>query len=248
VSAAPGVIINERFAEVGWPQGDPLGKRFTFSDDGTGWMTVVGVVGNVRQWGPEQAPMAQLYAPHVNGWTRSAYLIVRTAADPAALVPRIREVVAGVDPTSPPSDVRTMGERVDRTLAQRRFYTTLIALFAAAALFLAAAGVYGTVSYYVARRVRELGIRMALGAGGTGIVGLVVKRGLRLALWGVLIGLAGIWLTTEVVEGLVYEIEAIDPLTILAGAVAMALVAVTASAVPAARAVRVPPVMALRSE
>jgi ABC-type antimicrobial peptide transport system permease subunit len=141
-----------------------------------------------------------------------------------------------------------MGERVDRTFAQRRFYTTLIALFAAAALFLAAAGVYGTVSYYVARRVRELGIRMALGAGGTGIVGLVVKRGLRLALWGVLIGLVGIWLTTEVVEGLVYEIEAIDPLTILAGAVAMALVAVAASAVPAARAVRVPPVMALRSE
>jgi predicted permease len=248
VSAAPGVIINERFAEVGWPQGDPLGKRFTFSDDGTGWMTVVGVVGDVRQWGPEQAPQAQLYAPHVNGWSRSAYLIVRTAGDPATLVPRIREVVAGVDPMSPPSDVRTMGERVDRTFAQRRFYTTLIALFAAAALFLAAAGVYGTVSYYVARRVRELGIRMALGAGGTGIVGLVVKRGLRLALWGVLIGLVGIWLTTKVVEGLVYEIQAIDPLTILAGAVAMAMVAVAASAVPAMRAVRVPPVMALRSE
>jgi len=209
---------------------------------------VVGVVGDVRQWGPEQAPQAQMYVPFVRGWTASAYLTVRTSGDLGALVPHIRESILEVDPAQPPSDVQTMEARVDRTFAQRRFYTTLIALFAVAALFLAAAGVYGTVSYFVARRVRELGIRMALGAGGTGIVGLVVRRGIRLAVWGVLIGLAGVWASTRVVEGLVYGIDAVEPLTLAGGCVALALVAVAASALPALRAVRVPPVLALRSE
>jgi ABC-type antimicrobial peptide transport system permease subunit len=141
-----------------------------------------------------------------------------------------------------------MAERVDRTFAQRRFYTTLIALFAVAALFLAAAGVYGTMSYFVARRIRELGIRMALGAEATGILGLVMRRGLSLAFWGVLIGLAGVWASTRVIEGLVYGMKSIDPLTILAGCLAMTLVAVAASVIPAGRAIRIPPVLALRSD
>ncbi len=247
VSAAPGVVINQRFADVGWPDQDPLGKRFSFDDNPPQWLTVVGVVGDVRQWGPEQAPQAQMYAPFML-WSSSAYLTVRASGDLGALVPRIREAIQEVDPAQPPSDVQTMEARVDRTFAQRRFYTTLIALFAVAALFLAAAGVYGTVSYFVARRVRELGIRMALGAGGTGIVGLVVRRGIRLAVWGVLIGLAGVWASTRVVEGLVYGIDAVEPLTLAGGCVALALVAVAASALPALRAVRVPPVLALRSE
>jgi ABC-type antimicrobial peptide transport system permease subunit len=156
--------------------------------------------------------------------------------------------VLAADPTQPPSDVRMMGERVDRTFAQRRFYTTLIALFAGAALFLAAAGVYGTVSYFVARRIREMGIRMALGAGAGGVIALVVRRGLRLAFWGVLIGLAGVWASTKVIGGLVYGMRAIDPLTIVFGCLAMTLVAVLASLIPAVRAVRVSPVLALRSE
>jgi putative ABC transport system permease protein len=248
VSEATGVIINERFAELGWPGQDPIGMRFSFDDDPPNWLTVVGVVGNVRQWGPEQAPLAQLYAPYVRGWQTGSYLTVRAAGDPGALVPAIRQAVLSVDPTQPPSDVRTMGERVDGRFAQRRFYTTLIALFAGAALFLAAAGVYGTVSYYVTRRIRELGIRIALGAGATGIVGIVVRRALRLAVWGILIGLVGVWASTRVIEGLVYEIRALDPLTVVAGCIAMTLVAVAASMIPAGRAVRVPPVLALRSE
>jgi len=248
VSAAPGVVINQRFADLGWPGQDPLGKRFSFSDEPPQWLTVVGVVGDVRQWGPEQAPLAQLYAPFVRGWTSSSYLTVRVNGETGTLVPQIREAILAVDPAQPPSDVRTMQARVDRTFAQRRFYTTLIALFAVAALFLAAAGVYGTVSYFVARRVRELGIRIALGAGGSGIVGLVVRRGIRLAAWGVAIGLVGVWASTRVVEGMVYGIDAVDPLTLSGGCVVLALVAVVASALPALRAVRVPPVLALRSE
>jgi predicted permease len=247
-AAATNVIINQRFAEIAWPDQDPIGKRFSFDDNPPSWITVVGVVGNVRQWGPEQPALAQLYAPHVRGWSTGSYLTARTAGDPAALVPAIRTAVLAADPTQPPSDVRTMAERVDRTFAQRRFYTTLITLFAAAALFLAAAGVYGTVSFFVSRRIREMGIRMALGAAATGIVGLVVRRGLRLAFWGVLIGLAGVWASTRVIEGLVYGIHAIDPLTIIAGCLTMALVAVVASVIPAGRAIRVSPVLALRSE
>ena len=247
-SEATGVVINQRFAELGWPDQNPIGMRFSFDDDPPNWLTVVGVVGNVRQWGPEQAPQGQLYAPYVRGWQTGSYLAVRSTGDPEALVPAIRQAVLSVDPTQPPSDIRTMGERVDRTFAQRRFYTTLIALFAGAALFLAAAGVYGTVSYYVARRIRELGIRIALGAGATGIVGIVVRRALRLAFWGVLIGLLGVWASTRVIEGLVYGIRAVDPLTIAAACMAMTLVAVAASVIPAGRAIRVSPVLALRSE
>jgi putative ABC transport system permease protein len=247
VSAAPGVVINQRFADLGWPDQDPLGKRFSFDDNPPQWLTVVGVVGDVRQWGPEQPPQAQMYAPFML-WSSSAYLTVRVSGDAAALVPRIREAILAVDPAQPPSDVRTMQARVDRTFAQRRFYTMLIALFAVAALFLAAAGVYGTVSYFVARRVRELGIRIALGAGGSGIVGLVVRRGIRLAAWGVALGLVGVWASTRVVEGMVYGIDAVDPLTLGGGCAVLALVAVAASTLPALRAVRVPPVLALRSE
>ena len=246
--AAPNVVINERFAEIAWPEEDPLGKRFTTTDDGSWWFTVVGVVGDVRQHGPEQPAQAQLYAPYVRGWTTGAYLTARTSGDPTAVIPRIREAVLAVDPSQPPSDVRGMSERVDRTFAQRRFYTTLVALFAAAALFLAAAGVYGTVSYFVARRIRELGIRVALGAASSGIVGLVVRRGLRLAVWGVAIGLVGGWATTRLLESMVYQIDAVDPVTIVGGAVGLAMVAIVASAIPAARAANVSPVLALRSE
>jgi predicted permease len=248
LSAAPGVVINRYLAEQAWPGEDPLGKRFSFADDPPLWLTVVGVVGDVRQWGPEQPAHGQLYAHLVRGWTTSGYLTVRTSMDPVALTSSVREAVLSVDPTQPPSDVRTMVERVERTMAQRRFYTMLIGLFAVAALFLASAGVYGTVSYFVARRIRELGIRMALGAGETGILGLVLRRGLRLALWGVAIGLVGVWATTSVVEGLVYGIGAIDALTLVAGCLTLGLVAVAASTLPALRAVRVPPVLALRSE
>ena len=141
-----------------------------------------------------------------------------------------------------------MEDRVDRALAQRRFYTTLVGLFAVASLLLAAAGIYGTVSYFVSRRVRELGIRIALGAGGSGIVGLVLGRAIRLAFWGVAIGLVGVWASRRVAEAFVYDIEAIDPLTVLVGCVALASVAIAAAAIPAARAIRVPPVLALRSE
>ena len=153
-------------------------------------------------------------------------LLPERLGDPAQLVPALREVILAVDPTAPPSDVRTMSERVERTMAQRRFYTTLVTLFAAAALFLAAAGIYGTVSYFVARRTRELAIRIALGAAGNGIMRLVVHRAVRLAVWGVALGLIGVWISTRALDGMVYELDPLDPLTIVTGCLVLALVAV----------------------
>jgi putative ABC transport system permease protein len=231
---AVGVVINRHFAREAWPGEDPLGKRFSFSDNPPDWNTVVGVVDDVRQWGPEQSPVSQAYWPLTRGWTSSAYLVVRTSQDPGALAQAVRRAVLAVDPMQAPSGIRTMTTLVDRTYAQRRFYTTLIGLFAVAALLLAAAGIYGTVSYYVARRGRELGIRMALGAGGSGIVGLVLRRSVRLAVWGVALGLGGVWASTSLVAKLLYGIGALDPVTL--------------AALPARRAVRLPPMVALRSE
>lgn len=247
-TGAVGVVINQSLAEEAWPGENPLGKRFSLRDDPPDWLTVVGVAGNVRAWGPESRMVGQAWLPFSRGWTSAAYLTLRVAGDPGRVVPAVRRAILEVDPTQPPSEVRTMESRVESRFAQRRFYTTLIGLFALSALLLAAAGIYGTVSYFVARRARELGIRMALGAHRSGIIGLVVRRGARLAIWGVLGGLLGIWSTTSIVSGLVYGIAPADPLTIVAGCLVLSGVAVSASALPARRAARVPPVVALRSE
>jgi len=141
-----------------------------------------------------------------------------------------------------------MTDRVELEFAQRRFYTTLIGLFAVAALLLAAGGIYGTVSYFVARRTRELGIRMALGAGGSGVVGLVLKRGVRLSIWGVALGLGGVWASKTLLESLVYGVAPLDGITLVGGAAVLGGAALLASALPAVRAVRVSPVHALRAE
>ena len=243
-----GVVINETLAEQAWPDENPIGKRFTFQDNPPVWWTVVGVAGDVRQWSPERPPVGQAYVPYTQGWAGSGFITVKSSSDPATLVPQVRQAIREVDPNQPPTDIRSMTERVDNHLSQRRFYTTVIGLFAVAALFLAAAGIYGTVSYYVARKNRDLGIRMALGANGTGIVGLVVGRGVRLALVGVGIGLVGAWLSGRFLESLVYGVGTSDLGILAVGCMVLAITAVLASAVPALRAIRVPPVLALKSE
>jgi predicted permease len=243
-----GVVINQQMATSVWPGEDPLGKRFSMEDNPPVWLTVVGVVEDVKQWGLESNVQNEAYQYISRSWTDEGYLTLRTAGDAAQLAPAARRLVLEIDPALPPSDLQTMSARVEEAFAQRRFTTTLIALFTLAALGLGAAGIYGTVSYYVARRTRELGIRMALGAGGTGIVVLVLRRGVRLAVWGVGLGLLGAWASTAVVETLLYGTQPVDAVTMATGALVLGGIAVAASVLPAARAVRVPPVLALRSE
>jgi predicted permease len=245
-TGATGVVINQALAEKAWSGEDPIGKRFSYSDDPPQWNTVVGVVGDVRQWGPERPAQGQAYFPLARGWSTSGYLVVKTDGDPEALVSTVREAVIEVDPTQPPSDIRTMAARVEATFAQRRFYTTLIGLFALAALFLAAAGVYGAVAYFVTRRTREMGIRIALGAPGANVLALVMRRGIRLAFWGVSLGLLGVWASTYLVRGLVFGVAAFDIPTALGGSLLLVTVVVLASALPGTRALRVSPVLALR--
>jgi predicted permease len=247
-TGAVGVLINRHMAEEVWPGEDPLGKRFSFSDEPPTWWTVVGVVGDTRPWGPEQPVINQTYVPFARGWSSSVFVVVKVAGDPASVAGAVRSAILEVDPTQPPSEITAMDARTESAFAQRRFYTTLIGLFAVAALFLAAAGIYGTVSYFVARRTRELGIRMALGARRTGIMGLVVGRGVRLAVWGLALGLVGAWASTRIVEQLLYGVAALDLLTLLGGCLVLGAVTVAASTVPGFRAVQVPPVLALRSE
>lgn len=247
IAGAVGVLINEQMAESVWPGEDPIGKQFGFNSNPP-WVTVVGVVGTVRQWGIEEEPLNEAYFPLSQGWSGAGYVIVSSDAEPAVVAQGVRDAVAAVDPTQPTAGVRTMAERVDRAMSQRRFYTTLVGVFAIAALFLAAAGIYGTVSYFVSHRVRELGIRMALGAAGSGIVSLVLRRGVRLAFWGIVLGLAGVFGSTRVIESFVYGVDAAEVVTVLLGAIALGASAVGASVLPAFRAVRVSPVVALRSE
>ena len=247
-SGAVKVVINRHFAQTEWPGENPLGKRFSFNTRPPNWLTVVGVVDDVRQQGPERPPLRQVYFPLTTGWSNAHYVVARTRGDPMGLAGPVRKAIVGVDPTLAPSDVRSMAERVDRAFSQRRFYTTLIGLFALAALLLAGVGVYGTMSYYVTRRLRELGIRMALGATARRVVGRVVGRGARLAAWGVGIGLVGVWISRSVLDKLVYGISDLDPWTIAAGCAVLALVAVAASALPARRAASRAPMVALRTE
>ncbi len=242
------VVINRHFAREAWPSDDAIGKRFSFNDNPPDWLTVVGIVDDIRQWGPEKPPISQAYLSIASGWANSGYVVVRTDNDPGSLAQPVRRAILGVDGTQAPSDVQPMSARVDRSMSQRRFYTLLIGLFAAAALLLAGAGVYGTITYYVARRTRELGIRVALGASGSGIVGMVVRRGARLAALGVIIGVAGVWASTSVISSMLYGVGALDAFAMIAGGVTLALVAMAASALPALRASRISPVVALRSE
>jgi predicted permease len=248
VEANLGAVINRAMAERVWPGDDALGKRFSIEDEPPEWITVVGLVEDVRQWSLESAVQNEAYLHAGRSWTGAGYLTLRTDGDAAALVPQAREAVLAVDPALPPSDIHTMVDRVEGAFSQRRFYTTLITLFAAAALFLAAAGVYGTVSYYVSRRIRELGIRMALGGGTSEIMGLVLRRGWRLAVWGVAAGLAGAWASTRLVEGMLYGVGPVDAPTLVIGGALLAAVALGASAWPASRAARLSPVLALRAE
>ena len=247
-SANIGVVINETLANQAWPDENPIGKRFSFQDNPPVWWSVVGVARDVRQWSPERPPVGQAYVPYTQGWAGSGFLTIKSTMEVTALVPSVRQAIREVDPNQPPTDIRSMEERVDNHLAQRRFYTVVIGLFAVAALLLAAAGIYGTVSYYVARKNRDLGIRMALGADGTGIIGLVVARGLRLALFGVGVGLIGAWLSGRFLESMVYGVGTSDVGILAVGCALLGVTAVLASTVPALRAIRVPPVLALRSE
>jgi putative ABC transport system permease protein len=249
-------VINQTMAKRFWPGEDPLGKRFTFDvvDNGRP-REVVGVVADLRQ-SLQRAPLPQAYVPYVQvpeiqragRAPRWMSYIIRTSNASTGLLPAIRQVVKQADPNQPVSEVRTMSGIRDLWMAGPRLYMTLVAVFAAIALVLAAIGIYGMISFAVSSRTHEIGIRMALGAHRGSVLGLVIRRGLLLALGGSVLGLAGSLALTRLLSSVLYSVEPHDPATLAVVALALNAVAVLACYLPARRATRVDPLEALRYE
>ncbi|HEY7184509.1 MAG TPA: FtsX-like permease family protein, partial [Blastocatellia bacterium] len=260
---APGVIIlNETLARRNWPAEDPVGKRVTLDDlrDNSRppqWLTVVGVVKDIKQDSWTDAPMNEIYLPFqqnrdfYSGTARhytSMTMVIRTTVEPQSLARIAEDTVRSLDRNLPVSSVVTMEQVITDTLWQQRFNLQLIGLFAALAMTLAAIGLYGVMSYSVAQRVREVGLRMALGAGRRDVLKLVVGQGMKLALAGVALGLLASLALTRLMEKLLFEVSATDFSTFAVIAVLLTLVALVACWIPARRATKVDPMVALRCE
>jgi putative ABC transport system permease protein len=247
----PVAIVSQGLAQRYWPGRDPIGARVTFddpADSAASWMTVVGVVGDVRQDGAVSPAYPQIYVPFAQLSSRTIVVALRTDRDPLALVEPLKQVLAGVDANLALSQVSTMEQRVAGTLARPRVNALLLAAFAATALVLAALGIYGVIAYSVVQRTRELGIRVALGASADVVLGMVMRQGLSPVLIGLAIGLGVAAVGSRVLRSLLYGVTATDPATYVAVAAFLAVVAVAASYVPARRAARSDPVKALRAE
>jgi predicted permease len=248
--SAPMVIINETMARRFWPNANPVGSRVWLAiDDQKTLREIVGVVGDVRSWRMDIAPVPETFVPHQQAPTGGMGIVVRTtSADPRSVVPAIRERVAALDPDLPLTRVRTMDDVVDASTGDTRLSSTLTSIFALLAAVLASLGVYSVVSYSVAQRTRELGVRVALGADGHRVARLVVKEGLLLAAVGVAMGLGGALVLTQSLKTLLYEVSPTDPLVMAGTCAAVLAIALLASYVPARRAMKVDPMVALRAE
>jgi putative ABC transport system permease protein len=244
-------IVNRDMASKIWPGRDPLGQRLTFGDPAkptAKWMTVVGVVGDVRGSNLGYEPEMELYCSQYQSPSAEAALVVRTAADPLSLVAPIHRALQEIDGDLPLDKVQTMEQVVSSSLAQNRVKTVLLGIFAALALVLAAVGVYGLVSYSVAQRVHEIGIRIALGARRAEVLGMIIRQGMTLVAIGLAVGLAGALATSRLLADQVYKVSIVDPLTYIGVPCVLTAVALLANWLPARRATRVDPLTALRSE
>jgi putative ABC transport system permease protein len=244
-------LINETMAQNLWPNQDPLGRRIKFPGSEKKpqpWRTVVGVVSDVSQYGLDMKIPMQIYLPEAQYPTSSMSLVVRTSTDPAGLLGAIRGEIAELDPNQAVSEVATMGQLLSNSVSLRRFSMLLLVVFAGVALVLAAIGIYGVIAYTVTQRTHEIGIRMALGAQGRDILRLVVGQGLLLTLSGVAIGVVAAVALTRLMESLLFGVSATDPLTFAVISLLLTIIALLACYIPARRATRVDPMVALRYE
>lgn len=241
------VLINRIMAERFWPGQDPIGKQIKFVGDGTAAM-VVGVVGNAKQYWIEEQQRPQVYVAYSQSPGFFATAVIRTTVDPTSLAEASRQAVWKVDPDQPMWKFRTVEFLVSRNVADRKFLMTLMVIFATLALVLTIIGLYGVVSYLVNQRTQEIGLRMALGAQVTDIMRMVLRQGMLLVLTGVMLGLGASWLLTRLLSRLLYQVSATDPLTFSVIAVMLTAVALLACFIPARRATKVDPLVALRYE
>jgi putative ABC transport system permease protein len=251
-AGAPAVcIVDEELVHRYWPHTDPIGKRITFNmltDSSIQWIQVVGVVGHLAHEGLDAQKRVQVYFPLAQNGLPFLGYVVRTAGDPMAALPSVRAAVRSVDPELPLANVNTMEKLIESSTGQRRFAMMLLIGFSLLAMTLASIGLYGVMSYTVSQRSRELGVRLALGADSREVLGLVLAQGLRLALAGVVIGLVAAFAVTRVMKNMLFGLSSTDPLTFVTISLLLVAVAVVASYLPALRATRVDPVVALRTE
>ncbi|MBA3259953.1 MAG: ABC transporter permease, partial [Gemmatimonadales bacterium] len=242
------VVVNRTLAEKYWSGDDPIGRRIRiFGPDGP-WVTIAGVVGDVRQMGLAEPPREELYISTLVTSGQEMSMVVRTADDPERLSAAVTGAIREVDPEQQVFGIMSMERLIDNASAERRVSLMLLLLFAGIALLLSALGIYGVMSYTTNQRRHEIGIRMALGAHGADVLRLVVGQGMRLVAIGLGLGLLGAWLLSRFLASQLYGITRHDPLTYATVAALLAAVALTASWLPARRATRVDPMLSLRSE
>jgi putative ABC transport system permease protein len=247
--AQPVIIVNETLARKYWPNTDPIGKRMRYTGplEENPWMQVVGVVQDVKH--EMNLPVtADFYTPHSQDAWSSMVLVAKTKVEPAAMAAPIRQQVWALDKDQPVFDVHTMREVRAISLALYSFSSVMLGIFAGVALLLAAIGIYGVMFYAVTQRTQEIGIRMALGARALDVLKLVVKNGMSLALIGVAVGLAGAYALTRLLASLLFEVTPTDLVTFLIVTLGLLLIALLACYIPARRATKVDPLVALRYE
>jgi putative ABC transport system permease protein len=246
----PVAVINETMAQKIFPNEDPIGKRITFDDRNKNpeWFEIVGIVGDVKHYGLDQQTTMQTYEPYTQQPPAAMSLVVRSAVDPTSLSAAIRSEVLKLDKEQPTNYIKTLNEYFAISVAQQRFSVVLLGIFAAVALVLAAVGIYGVLSYAVTQRTQEIGIRMALGAGQRDVFRLVVGRGMLLSMFGVVGGLVAAFALTRLMASLLFGVTATDAVTFASVASLLFAVALLACYIPARRATKIDPLVALRYE
>jgi predicted permease len=240
-------IVNQALAQRFWPDENPIGKRLQRGKDGP-WRTVVGVINDSKEFSLEKEPPIAVYYPAEQITPRNMFMLIRTSSDPLPMTPGFIKEIQSLDPEMPVFEVYTMEQRLYEALARRRFALFLLGIFACIALLLAAIGIYGVISYSVNQRTHEIGIRMALGALPGNILNLVIRQALILVALGTVMGLAGALVLTQVMSSLLYGVSATDRLTFVVTPLLLGSMALLASYLPARRAARVNPMIALRHE
>jgi putative ABC transport system permease protein len=241
------VVINQTMAQRYWPNQDPLGKQIKFpSDDSVA--TVIGVVGDAKQFWLDEEQRPQIYDTYSQDPGIFATVVIRTSVEPLSLSEPVRRAIWQVDPDQPLWKVRTVEFLLERSTADRKFLMALMGIFASLALILTILGLYGVISYLVNQRTQEIGIRMALGAQMRDVMGMVLRQGMALVLAGVGLGLAAAWVLTRLIARLLYQVSATDPLTFGSISFLLITVALIACYIPARRATKVDPLVALRYE
>jgi putative ABC transport system permease protein len=251
----PVTVVNEALAKRFFKDSDPIGRRLNpFFGPNSPMFTIIGVARDVKQGGLEAPPGTEVYLnfeqlPRIAGFApRQMNVVLETSRPLSSLMPAIRSSVSAIDPGLPIVQLRTMEDVVGASLTRQRFLSLLLGIFAGVALLLAAIGTYGVLSYMVSERHREIGIRMALGAGNSQVVGLVLKQGITIALIGIVVGVGGALALSRITQSLLYGVEPADPLTFGGVVGVIAIVATAACLIPMRRATRVDPLTAMRAD